>query len=108
MPDVHERLPELLGHLERTALVDAARPVGDLAAGGTSVSDVVDDLLVPAQVEVGRRWATARWSVAQEHAEVPRAVVGDLLASLRDALLPAFPTCAALAGRAADELRASR
>lgn len=68
MPHVAERLPELLGHLERTALVDAARLVGDLAASGVGVPALVDELLVPAQVEVGRRWATARWSVAQEHA----------------------------------------
>lgn len=68
MPQVRERLPELLGHLERAALVDAARLVGDLAASGVPVPSLVDDLLVPAQVEVGRRWATARWTVAQEHA----------------------------------------
>jgi methanogenic corrinoid protein MtbC1 len=68
VPTVHERLPELLGHLERAALVDAARLVGDLAAEGVPVPRLVDDLLVPAQVEVGRRWASARWSVAQEHA----------------------------------------
>lgn len=68
MPQVAERLPELLGHLERAALVDAARLVGDLAATGVGVPTLVDELLVPAQVEVGRRWATATWSVAQEHA----------------------------------------
>ncbi|HWH28610.1 MAG TPA: cobalamin-dependent protein [Mycobacteriales bacterium] len=68
MPQVRERLPELLGHLQRTALVDAARLVGDLAASGVPVPQIVDELLVPAQVEVGRRWATAEWSVAQEHA----------------------------------------
>ena len=68
MQQVQERLPELLGHLERTALVDAARLVGDLAASGVPVPDLVEDLLVPAQVEVGRRWQSARWTVAQEHA----------------------------------------
>jgi hypothetical protein len=60
VPQVRERLPELLGHLERAALVDAARLVGDLAASGVPVPRLVDDLLVPAQVEVGKRWASAR------------------------------------------------
>ena len=88
MPAVHERLPELLAHLERTALVDAARLVGDLAAGGTPVPRIVEDLLAPAQVEVGHRWATARWSVAQEHAAT--AIIETVLttASLR---APAAP-----------------
>ncbi|HWG94086.1 MAG TPA: cobalamin B12-binding domain-containing protein [Mycobacteriales bacterium] len=85
---VHERLPELLGHLERAALVDAARLVGDLAAGGVPVPRLVDDLLVPAQVEVGRRWASARWSVAQEHAAT--AIIETVLttASLRAPHVP--------------------
>lgn len=61
-------LPAFLVALERAALVDAARTVGDLAAGGTGVAEIVRDLLAPAQVEVGARWARAQWTVAQEHA----------------------------------------
>lgn len=42
--------------------------VTELADAGASVDDLVGDLLVPAQHEVGRRWERREWNVAHEHA----------------------------------------
>lgn len=55
---------ELLGHAQ---MRDAVRLMTDLAATGLSLEQIVTEVLVPAQVEVGRRWEQGRWSVAQEH-----------------------------------------
>lgn len=35
---------------------------------GATLEQIVDDLLAPAQREVGRRWEHGVWSVADEHA----------------------------------------
>jgi methanogenic corrinoid protein MtbC1 len=40
----------------------------ELVAGGMDPIDVLHDVVVPAQQEVGRRWQTGEWTVAQEHA----------------------------------------
>ena len=44
------------------AAVDAA------LADGWTASQVVDELVVPSQFDVGQRWLTGEWTVAQEHA----------------------------------------
>ena len=46
----------------------AARLANRLVNAGVPLSSVVLDLLAPAQVEVGRRWQVADWTVAHEHA----------------------------------------
>ena len=40
----------------------------ELLESGTSLSEIVQDVLAPAQTLVGRLWETGEWSVAQEHA----------------------------------------
>lgn len=47
---------------------------------GLSCTEIVTEVLAPVQVEVGRRWATAQWSVADEH--VATAAVDDALGAL--------------------------
>ena len=42
--------------------------VVDLQESGTSLHEIVRDVLDPAQALVGRLWETGEWSVAQEHA----------------------------------------
>jgi len=51
---------------------------------GADPVDVMVDLVVPAQREVGRRWACGEWSVAQEHAAtaISEAVVAALAARM--------------------------
>jgi methanogenic corrinoid protein MtbC1 len=46
---------------------------------GVALEDVVTRLLVPAQLEVGRRWQTSSWSVAEEH--VATSVIDAVLAA---------------------------
>ena len=39
----------------------------DLHENGTSMVDILERLVAPAQIEVGRLWAANEWNVAQEH-----------------------------------------
>lgn len=39
----------------------------DLLADGASVADLITELLVPVQLEVGQRWEANQWNVADEH-----------------------------------------
>jgi len=55
-------------HLARRDRRSAVRQALGLSDAGASVQDLVQGLLGPAQVEVGRRWEADRWSVAGEHA----------------------------------------
>ena len=67
MREIDVRVPELVEHLYQgriQASVDLA--LGALS-GGHSVEEVIESLLVPAQVEVGERWYRDEWSVADEH-----------------------------------------
>ncbi|MFF5175035.1 B12-binding domain-containing protein [Micromonospora sp. NPDC000089] len=57
-----------LGHLDRADADAAIRLALGLLDAGCSVADVLVDLVAVAQREVGERWLTGRWSVAQEHA----------------------------------------
>ncbi|WDZ84967.1 cobalamin B12-binding domain-containing protein [Micromonospora cathayae] len=54
--------------LDRVDADAATRLVLGLLDAGWSVADVLVDLVAEAQREIGRRWLTGRWSVAQEHA----------------------------------------
>lgn len=54
--------------LEPPDMRSAVRLVGDLIAGGATIAEVVEEVLRPAQIEVGRRWQDNEWSVAEEHA----------------------------------------
>jgi methanogenic corrinoid protein MtbC1 len=67
-------------HLARRDRRSAVRQALGLADAGTSVQDLVQGLLGPAQVEVGRRWEANRWSVADEHAAT--AITDAVLAAL--------------------------
>lgn len=68
---------DALGSADEAGAIALATELVD--AGGDPV-DVMFDLVVPAQREVGRRWAVGEWSVAQEHAAtaVSEAVVAAL------------------------------
>lgn len=47
---------------------------------GMSVTALIDDIIGPAQQEVGRRWHAGRWTVAQEHAAT--AITDSVLAAV--------------------------
>ncbi|MEU4568220.1 cobalamin-dependent protein [Micromonospora sp. NPDC023956] len=57
-----------LDHLDRVDPEGATRLALDLLDRGWSVADVLVDVVAAAQREVGRRWLSGGWSVAQEHA----------------------------------------
>ncbi len=40
----------------------------DLLESGASLSEIVQEVVAPAQVHVGELWERGEWSVAQEHA----------------------------------------
>ena len=69
-----------VNHLARRDRRSAVRQALGLADAGASVQDLVQGLLGPAQVEVGRRWEANRWSVADEHAAT--AITDTVLAAL--------------------------
>ncbi|MGC4887382.1 cobalamin B12-binding domain-containing protein [Micromonospora sp. DT227] len=77
-------LAAYLDHLDRADRVGAVALARDLVSGGCSVADVLVDLVAVAQREIGRRWLTGSWSVAQEHAatHVSELVVDALGASV--------------------------
>ncbi len=54
-----------LGEADEYAAIDVAT---GLLEAGVPAERVLLDLVAPAQVEVGERWARNEWSVAQEHA----------------------------------------
>ncbi|MGC1213372.1 MAG: cobalamin B12-binding domain-containing protein [Micromonospora sp.] len=64
--------PETVGAyldcLDRADQATAIRLATELLDAGCSVADVLVDLVAVAQREIGRRWLTGTWSVAQEHA----------------------------------------
>lgn len=66
-PDLGEACRSYVEALERSSMRDAVKLVAGLVRGGVPLADVVGGVLGPAQVEVGVRWETGRWSVAQEH-----------------------------------------
>ena len=72
-----DRFVECLARRDRRA---AARQVLGLLEAGVAAQDLVQGLLGPAQVEVGRRWEANQWSVADEHAAtaITDAVLGAL------------------------------
>lgn len=78
---------EFLGHLERGEFHRAVDGVLALRDSGVSCADIVTELLAPVQTEVGARWESARWSVADEH--LVTAVVDDVLGALSVGLPPA-------------------
>lgn len=55
-------------HLARADEEAAVGLTVGLLADGVGAEEVLLDLIAPAQVAVGARWATGEWSVAQEHA----------------------------------------
>ncbi len=67
-------------HLARRDRKAAARQALGLLEAGAAVQDLVQGLLGPAQAEVGRRWETNQYSVADEHAAtaISDAVLGAL------------------------------
>ncbi|MFF0656959.1 B12-binding domain-containing protein [Micromonospora tulbaghiae] len=63
-----EALAAYLDHLDAADRAGAVALARGVLADGFSVADVLVDLVAVAQREVGRRWLTGSWSVAQEHA----------------------------------------
>lgn len=55
-------------HLEHPDVQVGAAMVERLLDAGETVATVVEEVLRPAQIEVGRRWQIDDWSVADEHA----------------------------------------
>jgi methanogenic corrinoid protein MtbC1 len=82
LPDVEDFLDRIHGGDGDEALRLVAR---HMRAGGT-VTEVMADLLAPAQRTVGERWHAGAWSVADEHAA--SAVVEDALGVLAAHLPP--------------------
>ena len=69
-----------VGYLARRDRKAAVRQALGLLEAGAAIQELVQGLLGPAQAEVGRRWATNQWSVADEHAAtaISDAVLGAL------------------------------
>jgi methanogenic corrinoid protein MtbC1 len=69
-----------VGYLARRDRKAAARQALELLEGGVTILELVQGLLRPAQAEVGGRWETNQWSVADEHAAtaISDAVLGAL------------------------------
>lgn len=63
-----QHLEQLLSLVEERRPDDAVDFIADLLDHGHSPDMVINDLLASVQLEVGRRWESGHWSVAQEHA----------------------------------------
>jgi methanogenic corrinoid protein MtbC1 len=63
-----EARKEYFDHLEHPDVRAGAAIVARLLDAGEPIATVVEEVLGPAQLEVGRRWQTNEWSVADEHA----------------------------------------
>ncbi|MGD0195513.1 MAG: B12-binding domain-containing protein [Candidatus Dormibacteria bacterium] len=59
---------EYFEHLEHPDVQAGAAVVERLLDSGEGIAAVVEEVLRPAQTEVGRRWQSNDWSVADEHA----------------------------------------
>ena len=71
----------------------------DLLERGVDFDTLISGLLVPAQLEVGRRWETNEWNVAQEHAatavtDAVLAALASSIASVRSGLGHLIVACA--------------
>ena len=64
-PTLHARYFDALVRCDAAAATDL---VMDLLESGASLSEIVEDVVAPAQVHVGQLWERGEWSVAQEHA----------------------------------------
>ena len=64
-PSLHDRYFDALVRCDPAAATDL---VIDLIESGASLSEIVEDVVAPAQVHVGELWERGEWSVAQEHA----------------------------------------
>lgn len=64
-PSLDDRYFDALVRCDPAAATDV---VLDLLDGGASLREIVEDVVVPAQVLVGELWERGEWSVAQEHA----------------------------------------
>jgi methanogenic corrinoid protein MtbC1 len=63
-----EARKDYFAHLEHPDVHAGAVIVERLLDAGEGVAAVVEEVLRPAQIEVGRRWQINEWSVADEHA----------------------------------------
>jgi methanogenic corrinoid protein MtbC1 len=75
-----------LDRVESGRSPDAVAGILDLLEQGAGCGDIVTDVLAPIQREVGTRWQTARWNVADEH--VSSAAVDDVLGSMSARMAP--------------------
>lgn len=69
---------------DRRGAVEIAR---ESLASGSTVEQTLSELVCPAQVEVGRRWASNEWNVAQEH--IATSISEEVVAALAAATDPA-------------------
>ncbi len=71
--------------ISRGDRVGASRLVSGLVAAGIAAEEVISDVLVPAQAEVGQGWQDARWSIAMEHRAtmITESVLDELVAQAR-------------------------
>lgn len=93
-PDLTDSLTDYVATLERSSMREAVALVAALGGSGVPLRRIIDEVLAPAQVEVGRRWETGRWTVAQEHT-----ATGITEVALQTAVLSAEGLSPAAAGR---------
>lgn len=78
-----ERYWAALASGDRRGAVEVAR---ESLASGRSVEQTLSELVCPAQVEVGRRWASNEWNVAREH--IATSISEEVVAALAAATDP--------------------
>ncbi len=76
----HAQVDTYLDALERGDRSAAVGQVRGLRRAGHDLLEVIQQLLVPAQLRIGELWASDTWSVAQEHAAtaISESVLGSL------------------------------
>lgn len=79
-PAAHPAVERITDHVMAGRVVDCYAVVDDLLLSGWNSERIVTDVLAVFQQEVGLRWQSGAWTVAQEHAA--SAVVDDLLGAL--------------------------
>lgn len=83
MTSLMPALEDFFGTIARVDAQAASDLLLDLLNDGTPLARITAEVLVPAQVRVGRRWQRGDWSVADEHAAT--AVTETALAALSQA-----------------------
>jgi len=91
MMDIAADLPPgaVLDAMESDDLVAATDRISSWLRNGASIADVIDGVIAPVLVEVGRRWHARQWTVARERRAT--ATIDAALAAI-ETRFPAHPT----------------